>query len=52
LIKFTIITIIYLDSLEKAKDFQVFLNNFAVFYKGEILTHEILNKNRLKKDFR
>jgi len=41
--------LIHLDTLEKAKNSPVILNNFAVFYKGEFLTHELLNKGRFKK---
>ena len=39
----------HIDTLEKAKNSPVILNNFAVFYKGVFLTHELLNKGRFKK---
>lgn len=41
--------LIYIDTLQKAKNSPVILNNFAVFYKGVFLTHELLNKGRFKK---
>ncbi|WP_409200456.1 YoaP domain-containing protein [Methanobrevibacter sp. DSM 116169] len=41
--------LIHLDTIEKAKDSPVILNNFVVFYNGEFITHELLNKGRFKK---
>lgn len=41
--------LIHIDTLEKAKNSPVIFNNFAVFHKGEFLTHELLNKGRFKK---
>jgi ribosomal protein S18 acetylase RimI-like enzyme len=41
--------LIHIDNLEKAKNSPVILNNFAVFFKGEFLTHELLNKGRFRK---
>jgi len=39
----------FLDTLEGAKNAPCFLNNFAVFYNKNFITHELLNKGRLIK---
>lgn len=39
----------YVDTLEKAKAMPCFINNFSVFYNGEFITHELLNRGRLIK---
>lgn len=39
----------YIDEVEKAKEMPCFMNNFCVFYNGEFITHELLNKGRLIK---
>lgn len=41
--------LIHLKTLKEAKDSPVLLNNFAVYYNGDFITHELLNKNRFKK---
>lgn len=39
----------HIDTSEKAKDIPGIMNNFCVFYDGEFITHELLNKKRLIK---
>lgn len=39
------------DSLEKAKNLPCVFNNYAVFYNGEYITNQILSETFLKKKF-
>lgn len=43
------LTLIPVDSLEKAKNLPGIFNNWAVYYQGKFLTIHMLNKNVLKK---
>lgn len=43
------LTLVPVDSLEKAKNLPGIFNNWAVYYQGKFLTVHILNKNVLKK---
>lgn len=38
----------YIDSAKAAKNMPCFMNNFMVFYNGKFLTHEVLNRRKLK----
>lgn len=43
------LNLIYVDSLEKAKSVPCVFNNWAVFYNGKFVTHQLLNENMVKK---
>ncbi len=43
------IDFIKIDSLEKAKNAPCFFNNWANFYKGELVSNTILNANSFEK---
>ena len=43
------LSIVKIDSLEKAKNAPCFLNNWANFYQGKFISNTILNANALKK---
>lgn len=43
------LTLCYVDTLDKAKNAPCYMNSFAVFYNGNFVTHELLNKGRLIK---
>ena len=43
------LTLIPVDSVEKAKKLPGIFNNWAVYYQGKFLTVHMLNKNVLKK---
>lgn len=43
------INFVKIDSLEKAKNAPCIFNNWANFYKGEFISHTILNANSFEK---
>ncbi|MDR0911471.1 MAG: GNAT family N-acetyltransferase [Methanobrevibacter sp.] len=43
------LTLIHVDTAQKAKNLPIILNSFAVLYNGEYLTHELLTKSKLDK---
>lgn len=45
------LSLIAVDTLEKAKRLPCIFNNWAVFYNGKFVTHHLLNKTLLKKKF-
>lgn len=45
------LSLIAVDTLDKAKKLPCIFNNWAVFYNGRFVTHHLLNKTLLKKKF-